>query len=142
MTQTKTKFTGGISHEEYTPEVLLNPFVHRLELDTTYEKIKTYILTVILLPIRVSLICFFVITGWIFASIGLWGLTEEELRQKPLEGWRKVRVMGNPAPRKEAPVVALAPHSSFVDSIAMVIMGGPSIVAKAETARIPFFGKR
>ncbi|VEN45569.1 unnamed protein product [Callosobruchus maculatus] len=141
MTQTKTKFTGGISHEEYTPEVLLNPFVHRLELDTTYEKIKTYILTVILLPIRVSLICFFVITGWIFASIGLWGLTEEELRQKPLEGWRKVRVMGNPAPRKEAPVVALAPHSSFVDSIAMVIMGGPSIVAKAETARIPFFGK-
>nr|CAH7755259.1 unnamed protein product [Callosobruchus chinensis] len=141
MTQTKTKFTGGISHEEYTPEVLLNPFVHRLELDTTYEKIKTYILTVILLPIRVSLICFFVITGWIFASIGLWGLTEEELRQKPLEGWRKVRVLGRPAPRKEAPVVALAPHSSFVDSVAMVIMGGPSIVAKAETARIPFFGK-
>lgn len=36
-----TRYTGGISHEEYgSTELLVNPFVHRLELETTYEKIK------------------------------------------------------------------------------------------------------
>nr|CAH7755260.1 unnamed protein product [Callosobruchus chinensis] len=161
MTQTKTKFTGGISHEEYTPEVLLNPFVHRLELDTTYEKIKTYILTVILLPIRVSLICFFVITGWIFASIGLWGLTEEELRQKPLEGWRKkmkhvvcllgwcslraggliVTVKGRQADRREAPILVAAPHSTFIDGGIVYITGFPSTICRRESGANNHIGK-
>lgn len=36
-----TRYTGGISHEDCaTTELLVNPFVHRLELETTYEKIK------------------------------------------------------------------------------------------------------
>ncbi|CAH2008945.1 unnamed protein product [Acanthoscelides obtectus] len=161
QTKTKTKFTGGISHEEYTPEVLLNPFVHRLELDTTYEKIKTYILTVILLPIRVSLICFFVITGWIFASIGLWGLTEEELRQKPLEGWRKkmkhvvcmlgwcslraggliVTVKGRQADRREAPILVAAPHSTFIDGGIVYITGFPSTICRRESGANNHIGK-
>lgn len=34
------KLATGISHEECGSEVLLNPFVHRLELETTYEKLK------------------------------------------------------------------------------------------------------
>ncbi|XP_057658346.1 lysophosphatidylcholine acyltransferase isoform X2 [Diorhabda carinulata] len=155
------KYTGGISHEECPTEELLNPFVHRLELETTYEKIRTAILTVVLLPIRVSIICFFVIVGWIFAYIGLWGLSDEELRQKPLDGWRNsvrfvtarvmrsvfviggfhLKITGRQSNRASAPVVALAPHSSFIDSIAMVYMGGPSIVAKGETSALPFFGK-
>ncbi|XP_044270507.1 lysophosphatidylcholine acyltransferase isoform X2 [Tribolium madens] len=154
------KLAAGISHDSLTEE-LLNPFVHRLELDTTYEKIKTAVLTVVLLPIRVSIICFLLISGWLLACIGLWGLTEEDLRAKPLSGWRstvrqisaqlirclfvaggfRLRVIGKQSNRSAAPVVALAPHSSFMDSIAMVYMGGPSIVAKGETASIPFFGK-
>lgn len=51
-----------------------------------------------------------------------------------------LRVIGKQSDRASAPVVALAPHSSFMDSLAMVYMGGPSIVAKGETASIPFFG--
>lgn len=35
-----TLYTGGISHEECTNDLLVNPFVHKLELETTYEKIK------------------------------------------------------------------------------------------------------
>ncbi|CAH1188598.1 unnamed protein product [Phyllotreta striolata] len=154
---------GGIAYEECTGdgERILNPFVHRLELETTYEKIKTAILTVVLLPIRVSVICFFVCVGWLFAFVGLWGLTEEELRQKPLDGWRNVvrrscavlmrslfvtagfrpTIIGRQSTRTQAPVVALAPHSSFADGVAMVYMGGPSIVAKGEIAALPFFGK-
>lgn len=35
-----TRYTGVISHEECTTDLLVNPFVHKLELETTYEKIK------------------------------------------------------------------------------------------------------
>lgn len=55
-------------------------------------------------------------------------------------GGFRLKVIGEQCKRSEAPVIALAPHSSFMDSIAMVYMGGPSIVAKGETASIPFFG--
>ncbi|KAJ3663223.1 hypothetical protein Zmor_007527 [Zophobas morio] len=82
------KLAAGISHDSLAEE-LLNPFVHRLELDTTYEKIKTAVLTVVLLPIRVSIICIFLITGWLLACVGLFGLTEEDLRAQPLSGWRR-----------------------------------------------------
>lgn len=55
-------------------------------------------------------------------------------------GGFRLKVVGRQCRRSEAPVVTMAPHSSFIDSIAMVYMGGPSIVAKGETASIPFFG--
>ncbi|XP_019755809.2 lysophosphatidylcholine acyltransferase isoform X1 [Dendroctonus ponderosae] len=155
------KFAASISQVNCDTQPLLNPFVHRLELNTTYEKIKTAILTLILVPVRVGLICFFVVTGWMLATVGLFGVTEQELHEKPLEGWRKslkrliaklifciytisgvrLKIVGRPSTKAEAPLVALAPHSSFMDSVAMVYLGGPSIVAKGETASIPFFGK-
>lgn len=55
-------------------------------------------------------------------------------------GGFRLKIIGSLRKRDVAPVVALAPHSSFVDSLAMVYMGGPSIVAKGETANIPLFG--
>ncbi|KAK9876747.1 hypothetical protein WA026_014985 [Henosepilachna vigintioctopunctata] len=152
---------GGIgSRSDCANEKLLNPFVHHLELDTTYEKIKTALLTIILLPIRVVVICCFLVAGWLVATAGLWGMKDEEIMSKPLTGWRsrlklvsaylirfifviggiRLKVSGGLPERHLAPVVALAPHSSFVDSLAMVYMGGPSIVAKGETSTIPFFG--
>ncbi|XP_057332308.1 lysophosphatidylcholine acyltransferase isoform X1 [Microplitis mediator] len=141
---------------------ILNPFVHRLELDTTYEKLKTAFLTVALLPLRLAAITALVIIGWLLACLGLHGLSEDDLRRAPLTGWRRdmrvlvcwvmramfvcggfhhLKVKGQKATTKDAPVLALAPHSSFFDALPVVYLGGPSIVAKAETGRIPFFGK-
>ncbi|XP_014225661.1 lysophosphatidylcholine acyltransferase [Trichogramma pretiosum] len=141
---------------------IINPFVHRLELETTYEKIKTLVLTVTLLPIRLALITALVIIAWLLACVGLHGLSEEDLRRAPLKGWRRelrtlvcsvmrvfficggfchVRVKGRQATNKEAPILALAPHSTFFDSLPVIVLGGPSIVAKAEVSRLPFFGK-
>lgn len=54
-----------------------------------YNCFQTAILTLILVPVRVGLICFFVVTGWMLATVGLFGVTEQELHEKPLEGWRK-----------------------------------------------------
>ncbi|XP_076750673.1 lysophosphatidylcholine acyltransferase isoform X1 [Xylocopa sonorina] len=141
---------------------ILNPFVHRLELDTTYDKLKTAFLTVALLPFRLAAITALVIMAWLLACVGLLGLSEEDLRRAPLTGWRRdmrivicwmmralficggfhqLKVKGRKAESKDAPVLALAPHSSFFDALPVVYLGGPSIVAKAETGRIPFFGK-
>lgn len=51
-----------------------------------------------------------------------------------------VKITGKQATSKEAPILALAPHSSFFDSIAVVLFGPPSVLAKAETASLPFLG--
>lgn len=51
-----------------------------------------------------------------------------------------MKIKGEQATNKDAPVLALAPHSSFFDALPVVYLGGPSIVAKAEVGRIPFFG--
>ncbi|XP_043664000.1 lysophosphatidylcholine acyltransferase isoform X1 [Vespula pensylvanica] len=156
----------GKKHEEVDAATLsadlLNPFVHRLELDTTYDKLKTAFLTVALLPLRLAAITALVIMAWLLACLGLYGLSEEDLRQAPLKGWRRdmrivicwmmralfvcggfhqLKVKGQKAETKDAPVLALAPHSSFFDALPVVYLGGPSIVAKGETGRIPFFGK-
>ncbi|XP_013172670.1 PREDICTED: 1-acylglycerophosphocholine O-acyltransferase 1 isoform X1 [Papilio xuthus] len=156
--------TGAFSSDGMRAEIL-NPFVHKLELDNTYDKIKTAIFTVILLPFRVIVILYLIVTAWFLACIGLYGLSEEDLRKKPMTGWRsklrfyilslmrlvvvaagfhRVRVVGRDraadSPR-DAPVIVIAPHSSFFDAIAIVCLGAPSVVAKADTARLPFIGQ-
>ncbi|KAK0093008.1 hypothetical protein PV326_000136 [Microctonus aethiopoides] len=68
---------------------ILNPFVHRLELDTTYDKLKTAFLTVALLPLRLAAITALVIIAWLLACLGLHGLSEDDLRRAPLTGWRR-----------------------------------------------------
>lgn len=150
------------ANELSIPPDLLNPFVHRLELSTTYDKIKTAIFTVIVLPFRVTAIVLLLIMAWILACVGLMGLTEKELRQRPITGWRRdtkmvtcrvmrvlflfggfhwVTVRGKQASAKDAPVLALAPHSTYFDALPVVLLGAPSVVAKGETGRLPFFGK-
>ncbi|EZA60162.1 1-acylglycerophosphocholine O-acyltransferase [Ooceraea biroi] len=140
---------------------ILNPFVHRLELGSTYDKLKTIFLTIVLLPFRLYAITSLMILAWLLACLGLHGLSEEDLRRAPLKGWRRdmrivicwmmralflcggfhhLKVKGRKAETKDAPVLALAPHSSFFDALPVVYLGGPSIVAKGESSRLPFFG--
>lgn len=57
-----------------------------------------------------------------------------------LGSFHYVKVIGKPAPFKEAPIIVLAPHSSFFDSIAVIVFGPFSALAKAETGFLPFFG--
>lgn len=55
-------------------------------------------------------------------------------------GFHRVRTVGEQATRQEAPVLAVAPHSSFYDGLAAVVTGGPTIVAKEENSSIPIVG--
>ncbi|KAI5637501.1 acyltransferase domain-containing protein [Phthorimaea operculella] len=144
--------TGAFSSDDMRAEIL-NPFVHKLELDNTYDKIKTAIFTVILLPFRVIVICFLIVTAWFIACIGLHGLSEEDLRRAPMTGWRRalkplicfigkmsylaggmaISVRGRQASRKEAPILVVAPHSSFLDSCIVYATRMSSVIVRKES---------
>lgn len=55
-------------------------------------------------------------------------------------GFHRVKTVGEQATRQQAPVLAVAPHSSFYDGLAAVVTGGPTIVAKEENSFIPIVG--
>ncbi|XP_063623679.1 lysophosphatidylcholine acyltransferase isoform X2 [Cydia splendana] len=144
--------TGAFSSDGMRAEIL-NPFVHKLELSNTYDKIKTAIFTVILLPFRVIVICYLIVTAWFLACIGLYGLSEEDLRRKPMAGWRRalkplicfigklsylaggmaISVRGQQASRKEAPILVVAPHSSFLDSCIVYATRMSSVIVRKES---------
>ncbi|KAL0165470.1 hypothetical protein M9458_037314, partial [Cirrhinus mrigala] len=54
-------------------------------------------------------------------------------------GFHWVRVKGRPALPSEAPILTMAPHSSYFDAIP-VTMTMASIVMKAESKDIPLWG--
>ncbi|XP_046397002.1 lysophosphatidylcholine acyltransferase isoform X2 [Ischnura elegans] len=140
---------------------LTNPFVHHLELSGAYEKIKTAVLTVALLPLRVLIIAVLLVVAWCIAVIGLFGLSEDDLQKKPLSGWRrsltkvlclvskttyrvggmKVTLKGRQATRAEAPILVIAPHSTFLDAVIVYFTGYPSIIVRRESGLNPFIGK-
>ena len=55
-------------------------------------------------------------------------------------GFWRVEVRGRQAAPQAAPILCVAPHSTFFDALAVAVMGAPSVVAKAETKHVPFFG--
>ncbi|KAL5275615.1 LPCAT2 family protein [Megaselia abdita] len=140
----------------------LNPFVYDDSVnpfDNPLEKYKIYAMTVLLVPIRAIGIVVSLLVAYMFATIGQFGC---DIHEKPLTGWRYVfqqltansmrqiyasgslhylKVIGKQASFKEAPLLVIAPHSTFVDSLSVIAMGPPSIVAKQDTADIPLFGK-
>ncbi|XP_013172671.1 PREDICTED: 1-acylglycerophosphocholine O-acyltransferase 1 isoform X2 [Papilio xuthus] len=144
--------TGAFSSDGMRAEIL-NPFVHKLELDNTYDKIKTAIFTVILLPFRVIVILYLIVTAWFLACIGLYGLSEEDLRKKPMTGWRRslkplicfigkmsylaggmaISIRGRQASRREAPILVVAPHSSFLDSCIVYATRMSSVIVRKES---------
>jgi len=137
-----------------------NPFVHKLHLGPV-QKLKICVLGLILLPLRIIFILISLSLATAIARIGLLGVSDEQLASAPFTGWRlyirhaicvilrvmfafcgfwPVNIIGGQAPSKAAPILCVAPHSTFFDALAVAVMGAPSVVAKAETKNVPFFG--
>jgi len=136
-----------------------NPFVHVLSL-SYLQIIKVCVLGVTLLPLRllIALISLTLATG--IAVVGLKGLEKGDIDKSPFVGWRlaarnaicyilrfmffccgfNVKIIGQQADAENAPILCVAPHSTFFDALAVAVMGAPSVVAKAETSSIPFWG--
>lgn len=51
-----------------------------------------------------------------------------------------VTVKGKRVSSKEAPILVGAPHSSFFDTLVVLVSGPGTIVGKVEASAIPFFG--
>ena len=54
-------------------------------------------------------------------------------------GFYRVTIKGIRATEQEAPILALAPHSSFTDAFPVVLLTAPSLVVKSSVKNIPFF---
>lgn len=137
-----------------------HPFSHSVDL-TTALKIRGIVLGCILFPIRITLTTLFFLLMWPIARLRLAGLSEAE-RAVPVQGWRWwffqpimvflsraaffwvgflwIKVKGRQADLKDAPVLAVAPHSTFLDMLLLPLTGLPTVVSRLENARIPVIG--
>ncbi len=141
----------------------VDPFSHSVPL-TWWQWVRAILLTLTLLPLRLFLIVATVIASWAVSSLALWGITERELAERPLRSWRagvkgvarltgrmaltfcgfhSVTVKGRRACASEAPILVVAPHSTFFDAFA-AFWGGdhmPYVVSREENKQLPFIGK-
>lgn len=68
------------------------------------------------------------IVGWLFRAMFVVGSAHY------------VKVKGVRASAKEAPVLIGAPHTSFFDTLTVIVSGPGSVVGKIEAGEIPFYG--
>ncbi|XP_076864589.1 lysophosphatidylcholine acyltransferase 1 [Brachyhypopomus gauderio] len=136
---------------------MTNPFIHEVRL-TPLQKLKVAVMTVSLFPVRLLFAVFMMLLAWPFTFVGTQGWSEHTV--EPLSWWRWlaklalrslmramwffagfhwIAVKGRLAPPTEAPILTVAPHSSYFDSIP-VTMTMASVVMKAESKDIPVWG--
>ncbi|XP_061163187.1 lysophosphatidylcholine acyltransferase 2-like isoform X1 [Saccostrea echinata] len=140
--------------------IVKNPFVHNLQF-TTLDIVRIVIMSVTIAPVRLVSLALLFGLAWLLAKISLACRTPEE-KQKPLEGWRKflmrpmimvgragifcssfhnVKIKGQPSTAKEAPLLIVAPHSSFFDSLVLFYCSEfPSVVSKKEISSLFLVG--
>uniref|UniRef100_A0A3Q3LSA5 Lysophosphatidylcholine acyltransferase 4 n=1 Tax=Mastacembelus armatus TaxID=205130 RepID=A0A3Q3LSA5_9TELE len=137
-----------------------HPFVHEVKLSRA-QRIRGIILGSILCPLRVTLAAFFFLIMWPFAWLRLAWLSEEE-RSRPVTGWRRwlfhpiiwllsravffslgfvwVKVKGHKVDLKKAPVLVVAPHSSFLDMLVLCPAQLATVVSRSENKSLPVIG--
>ena len=65
-----------------------NPFTHRISL-SIYDKVKIFVSSIVLLPLRLIGVAICLVTSYSLASTGILSLSDEELKSKPMQGWRR-----------------------------------------------------
>ncbi|KAI4893244.1 hypothetical protein NFI96_024941 [Prochilodus magdalenae] len=123
--------------------------------------LKAVVLGCVLFPIRIALATLCFLLMWPIARLRLAGLSEED-RARPVRGWRQwllhpivlllsrgvffftgflwIKVKGQQAGQKEAPVLAVAPHSGFLDMLVLCVSGLPTVVSRSENSKLPVIG--
>ncbi|XP_069863386.1 lysophosphatidylcholine acyltransferase 2B-like [Dipodomys merriami] len=141
------------------PPAVDNPFLQQTRL-SPWRWASTILLGLVLVPVRVSCIAFLFLFLWPMAALSAHNLPARPAR--PPRSWRRrvtrpalaflfrvgfffagflVKVKGKKASRDEAPIFVTAPHSSFFDAIACVVLGLPSVVSASQNVQIPVAGK-
>ncbi|KRZ12148.1 Lysophosphatidylcholine acyltransferase 1, partial [Trichinella zimbabwensis] len=136
-----------------------NPFEHFVSI-AAKDRLKYAFMSIVLAPIRIALAGIMFGMAYMAAIITLFNL--DTSFENPLNGWRqtskdivaqliimshfmmgfhRVKVKGRRALPTEAPILVIAPHSSFFDTLPFCCIGAPSVVGKKSLMKIPFFGK-
>ncbi|XP_067104943.1 lysophosphatidylcholine acyltransferase 2 [Osmerus mordax] len=139
---------------------VLNPFVQEVKLAKA-DVIKCVLLGIFLVPIRAVLMCLVLMVTWPVAVITTF-MHPLKGAVEPMTGWRRfmcrrvmaalgrtyyfcmgfrVVVKGKQVNSAEAPILAVAPHSTFFDGIVCIVAGLPSTVSRAENLATPIFGR-
>lgn len=141
---------------EFTPEN--DPFRVRLKF-SQMEKYQMVLFLVFVVPVRVLVAFISLVLAWAVSCIGLYGL---DLSKPVTSGWRQqlqkmscflgqmcvrcvgfhtIEIVGQRVPKDVAPVLVVAPHSSFLDAFAIFWTGLPFFVNREENKNLLFFGK-
>ncbi|KAJ8302798.1 hypothetical protein KUTeg_019194 [Tegillarca granosa] len=142
-----------------SPEIQ-NPFTHQLNL-SNLDFLKIAIFSFTLVPLRLILIGLCLVCGFLLAKVSLVFRPEED-KDRPLTGWRKsvtgplmflgraigffsgfhnIKVKGIAENAEVAPMLIVAPHSSFFDAFVIFYCTSlPSIVSRKQNAQIPLIG--
>jgi len=143
--------------QEKQQEDDMDPFKVRLKF-SLMDYLKMGIIGVTILPFKIlgMILCF--LMAWILANIGMQGWDES----KPVVAWRKVlqkgigvlgrasmfligftqvTIRGTQCTSEEAPILVVAPHSSFFDAIVIFSAGFPYFINRQENLSIPLLGK-
>ncbi|XP_051884610.1 lysophosphatidylcholine acyltransferase 2 [Pristis pectinata] len=139
---------------------VLNPFVYRIQLSVA-DKLRIALASITLVPLRIVCIFILAIVAW---PCSLFGRFCHPIcgNQEPIPNWKRrvsqallkvlgrafyfcvgfiqIKVKGKRAKATEAPILVVAPHSSYFDAVVNIAAGIPSIVSRAENADVPLFG--
>uniref|UniRef100_A0A6Q2YSG5 EF-hand domain-containing protein n=1 Tax=Esox lucius TaxID=8010 RepID=A0A6Q2YSG5_ESOLU len=139
---------------------VINPFVQEVKL-TKPDIIKCVLLGIFLVPIRAIFLTLVVLVTWCVAVITTF-MHPLKGAVEPMTGWRRflcrtvmaflgrtyyffmgfrVVVKGQQASSAEAPILVVAPHSTFFDGIVCIVAGLPSTVSRTENLDTPIFGR-
>ncbi|XP_018654704.1 acetyltransferase-related [Schistosoma mansoni] len=133
---------------------IFTPFTYQCRI-SKLQYIKMYLLTVTIFPFRALMVGLSFLISLFISNIFTTGYSSKS-QVKPICDFRRwlilpivrmsarfaffaggfhwIKVQGVRASRKEAPIMVIAPHSSFLDALIVVALGMPSIVGKTESA--------
>ncbi|KPP57843.1 hypothetical protein Z043_124385 [Scleropages formosus] len=161
--QPRERATGGSALPRQQSLVLpavINPFVRELQLSTP-RLLRCFLLGLFLVPLRCLCLLLVLLLAWPLTVVATF-LHPLKGTVEPMTGWRRflcqivvvglgrlvfffmgfrVTVQGRHASSVEAPILAVAPHSSYFDAIVCIVAGLPSTVSRAENLAVPIFGR-
>jgi lysophosphatidylcholine acyltransferase/lyso-PAF acetyltransferase len=124
--------------------------------------LKVILCAVFILPFRALGVLIFACLLFSVCALMIAGLSDKDLRERPLSGWRRVlrqlaaflarcvvfccgfhyiKINGRREPRSKAPILVAAPHSSFLDSFVFPTLGFPTTVCRYENVTFPVLGR-
>ncbi|XP_069044812.1 lysophospholipid acyltransferase LPCAT4-like [Lepisosteus oculatus] len=142
------------------PRRTASPFAHELRL-TPARRLQVVLLGAVLVPLRVAAAALVLLLLWPIAWLRVAGLSPRQ-REQRITGWRSwllhhivlflsravfftlgflwIRVKGQRARPQDAPLLAVAPHSSFLDTLVLVATDLPTVVSRSENLSLPVIG--